>query len=208
MASDRSWVTNTTVWRRASHSASSSACRLTLGVRVEGAERLVHQQDLRLDDQRAHEGDTLAYPARQRGRKRVLEAGQAGQRDGLANPALPGRARHTAVLELHGDVAGHRSPGIDGVLLEHVTDLRWRRARHGHAVDLHRARRRPHQPPDPVEDRGLAAAGQAHDGDEFLIEDLEGDVVHGGHLASAASERLGEVADDDAGALHLVTTRT
>jgi hypothetical protein len=45
-----------------------------------------------------------------------------------------------------------------------------------------------------VEDGGLAAAGGAHDGDELLVEHVEGDAGDGRHLARTALERLGDLA--------------
>ena len=59
------------------------------GQHVERRERLVHQQHVGLDDERARDADALAHAAGELARQRALEAGQADQLDGL----LGARAR-------------------------------------------------------------------------------------------------------------------
>ena len=60
---------------------------LELGVGVERAERLVHQEDLGLHDERAHQRHALAHAARQRAREAPAEAGEAGHLDRRARPS-------------------------------------------------------------------------------------------------------------------------
>ena len=62
------WVTITMVGRGALPEPQQLEVEPLAGQRVEGAERLVEQQDLRLERERAGEGDALAGPARQLGR--------------------------------------------------------------------------------------------------------------------------------------------
>ena len=59
-----------------------------LGVGVERAERLVHQQDLGLRDQRAHQRHALAHAARQRRRIEAGEAVEPGLVDRLGDARL------------------------------------------------------------------------------------------------------------------------
>ena len=51
---------------------------------------------------------------------------------------------------------------------------------------------------DHVEDRRLATARRADDGDELLVTDVEGDVPDGRDLAASRPEGLREAPDDDA----------
>src|SRR6185295_11209067 len=85
---------------------------------------------------------------------------------------------------------------------EDITDLARHRGGDPGAVDFHGARGGRHQAADHVEDGGLAAPRRTHDGHELTVEDLEGRPLDGGHLAAVVAEGLGQVANDDAGALH------
>ena len=169
-----------------------------LGVGVERAEGLVHQEDLGVDDERAHERHALPHPAGERRREGVLEPLEPREPDPLAYPALLLAAPDATVLEPERDVAAHGAPREDGVLLEDVADVR-RHVRHGPAVELDRPFRRRHEPAEHVEDRRLAAPRRPDDRDELLVGDLERHVVDGLHPARALTERLREVPDDDAG---------
>ena len=62
-ASSMSWVTNTIVLRSSACSRRSSSCRLRAHDRVDGAERLVHQQHRRVGGQRAGDADPLLLAA-------------------------------------------------------------------------------------------------------------------------------------------------
>ena len=169
---------------------------------VERAERLVHEEDLGVDHERAHEGHALPHAARERRRKGLLESLETGETHGLAHTPRHLVARHRAILEAERDVARDGAPREDGVLLEDVADpgrgrAGGRRARHRHAVDEHGAGGRRHEAADHVEDGRLAAAGRSHDGDELALQHLERGMVHRGHLPRAGAEGLREVADDD-----------
>ena len=169
-----------------------------LRVGVERAEGLVHEKDLGVDDERAHERDALPHSARQRRREGVLEPLEPRQPDPLPHPRLQLRAPDAAVLEPQRDVAAHGAPREDGVLLEDVADLP-RDVGHRPAVHLDRPGGRGHEPAEHVEDRRLAAARRPHDRDELLVGDLERHVPDGLQRARTLAERLREVPDDDAG---------
>ena len=103
-----------------------------LGVGIERAERLVHQQDFRLRDQGAHQRHALAHAARQRRRIEAAEAVEAGLVDRLvdpgaafaasARPQAPARSRYclrpcatetacpSGTRSRHGGSAGRESP--------------------------------------------------------------------------------------------------
>src|SRR5258707_904373 len=159
IASDRSCVTNTTVWWRDSHSASSSACRLIL-VWVSSAPN----------------GSSI----------RRISGSTTSVRISAPRWRMPPHS-----------VAGKAPPHAGGPAPP---------AGPRGAVDLPPPRRGRHEPADHVEDGGLAAPRRAHDGHELAVEDLERRALDGGHLAAVVPERLGQIADDDAGALHPVRT--
>ena len=92
-------------------------------LRVERAERLVHQDDRRIVDERADEGGALAHAAGELVRIVVLEAGKAdradqhlGARSGLVVESALHREREQHVLQ-------RRAPGQQVVLLRDVADL-------------------------------------------------------------------------------------
>ena len=74
-------------------------------LRVELVERLVEQQRLRLGQQRAHQRDARALPARQRGRVAVGKAAEVGFGERLLDaprcaPIAPARAARSANARL------------------------------------------------------------------------------------------------------------
>ena len=92
------------------------------GLHVERAERLVHQQDRRLVDQRLGQRDALAHAAGELVGVVVLEAGQADPLDPVAGPVVaprPWRHRGSGGRRRR---CRARSPGQHGVGLEHVAD--------------------------------------------------------------------------------------
>src|SRR2546425_9098039 len=123
---------------------------------IERAERLVHEEYLGLDDQRPHERDALAHPARQRGRKGVLEPFETGHAHGGRDPARLRLAPDAAVLEAERDVAADAAPPEHGVLLEVAADVGGHTP-DGTAVDLDGARGGCDEARDHAEARRLAA---------------------------------------------------
>src|SRR5204863_3951336 len=94
------------------------------GLRVERAERLVHQQDFRIGGERPGDRDALLHAAREYVRIAILESAKADQIHHLARPGEP-RAPVELVLnvEADGDVAQHGPPRVHDELLEHETTL-------------------------------------------------------------------------------------
>ncbi len=87
------WVMNSTVLRRSIQMRCSSTFMVSRVMRVERAERLVHQQQRRIVDQRAHQRDALLHAAGQLPRIAVLEAGEADQRRAARARAASSRSR-------------------------------------------------------------------------------------------------------------------
>ena len=89
--------------------AAQPVAQLDAHLRVERAERLVEQQDLRLDGQRARERHPLALAARQLGRVALAEAVQLHQRQQLVDLAAPLSFGDLADAQAERDVARARS---------------------------------------------------------------------------------------------------
>ena len=112
---------------------------------VERGERLVHEQHLRLDHQRARKSDPLPHAARELLRIGRLEAVQTDRVEDLhAAPALL-RRLHPARLQRRFDVFQHGQPGEQREALEDDRDVRLGR-RDRLFVPVHLARRRRGKP--------------------------------------------------------------
>ena len=125
-----SWVTNSSVTPKLLPHRADQVLQIGPGLRVDRGERLVHQQDPRLEGQRPGDGDPLLHAAGQlprvgaarRRRGRPRRAPRLDQR----RSAQPGRQPFG--LQRQFDVLVHLQPGEQAapVLLEH--DRRRRRA--------------------------------------------------------------------------------
>src|SRR5919201_2526130 len=153
--------------------------RLT-GLRIERAERLVHQQHLGIEGQHARERHALLHAAGELRRIVIAEIGEAGHLELALHYRLDLGAGHALRLEPPGDVAGHGLPREERELLEHHAAV-GSRAAHVAPVDADRAAVGGNEAAHDVEERALAAADRADDGDELAlarrevcdVEDLE-----------------------------------
>ena len=160
---------------------------------VERGERLVEQQDLRLDGERAGEGDALLLAARELIGIAVGELRQLDELEHLLDAGIDLGGAAMRHLEAEGDVVAHRHVGEQRIGLEHHADLALMRLQVGHvlAIDADRAARRGLEAGDHAQDRRLAAAGRAEQGQELASLDLEVGALHRG----VGAEGLGETAD-------------
>src|SRR5690349_1601051 len=128
------------------------------GHRVQGAERLVHQQDVGVLGQGAGEGDALAHAAGELVRALVAEAPETDDLEQLlgALPALGAGDAGQAQRQFH--VAGDGQPREQGRLLEHQGDVP--------AADVQAAAADLVEAGDEREQRALAAAGRTQQADE------------------------------------------
>ena len=168
---------------------------------VEIGQRLVEQQDRRLDHQRAGERDALLLAAGQLVRVAALEPGEIDQRQRLLDlPARRGR-RNLAQLEPEHDVLEHVLVRPHRVVLEHHAHAaRLRRHHRGGrrqrpAVDLDRALVGRDVAGDQAQGRGLAAARGAEQGDERIVLDVEIEIVDRRDVGFAGAEALRQSAD-------------
>ena len=115
-----------------------------LGLHVERAERLVHQQDRRLVDQRRRQRHPLAHAAGELVRMMVLEPGQADHPQPVPRVGERLLLRDAAEQRPHRHVAEHRLPRQQRVGLEHEAGAA-PDAGDRLPADRHRARRWPGQ---------------------------------------------------------------
>jgi hypothetical protein len=159
--------------------------------RIERAERLVEQQHLRLDRERARDADALFHPARKLGGLLVLGSGESDE----VEIALAGCVDHGAVgarparpdREL--DVFPRGEPWHQRMSLENDAAVQ---ARAGHLalVHEHQAGACLIQTREYVEDRRFAATGVTDDADELAFADGKIDVLE--HRYRLAAARVGK----------------
>jgi hypothetical protein len=157
---------------------------------VESAGRLVGEQEPAFPDDRASDGQPLTLATRELVRVAVRMLGDAE----LDHRLQPGRARvlhaDSVELERQRDVLERGQPGQEVEVLEHVADRPAShpcpiRARHGgdvDPVDQHLAAARLLEAAGDRQQRALAGAARAHDGDELAAVDRQVDVAERVHL--------------------------
>src|SRR5439155_9533328 len=166
---------------------------------VEVRERLVEEQDARLDHEAPGQRDALLLPAAQLARIAALEPGQVDLLEHACDARLGLRPADPAHLEAKGDVLVHRLVRPHRVVLEHHAHAaslgRHDAARGGERrrADADHARVGRHEAGDQTQERGLAAAARPEQGHELPVTDLETQIAHGGD----ATEALRHVLDAD-----------
>src|SRR5690348_6160274 len=164
---------------------------------VEGAERLVHQQNARPVDQALGQGHALAHAARELVRIPIVKTGEADAGNPFARTLASVARRGAAVARPGGHVLQHRLPREDRVRLKDEPDA-VDDAGDRLAVDLDFALARRLQARDQGQRRRLTAPGRADDGAELAGLDREVQVAQGGvHAAGGGQEALGHVAQLD-----------
>ncbi len=178
-------------------------------LRVDGGERLVHEQDLGLVGEAARDRHALLHAARELPRVLVDRAGQADGLDGLVDLLAALLLAHLLAPQREGDVLADLHPRIQraAVVLE---DERHPLGRLGHrlAAQLDGARGRREQPRDGLQQRRLAAPRRADDAQELALGDLEAEVLDRLGLVVPGPVGLAEVGHfEHLGPLGVVTRR-
>ncbi len=157
---------------------------------IESRERLVEQQHLGLDGQRAGEGDALLLPAGELIGVAAAEIGQLDEPQHLGDPRGDLRRRLARHLQAECDVVGYRHVGEQRVGLEYHADLALVGAQVGNvaAVDADAAGRRRLEAGDHAQRRGLAAAARPEEGYELAPRNREIEVLHRGLRGEALAE--------------------
>ena len=166
---------------------------------VEGAEGLVEQQGLRLDDGRAGEGDALALAAGELRRPAIRERLEAHAGERLECALRTCLLRHPADAQAVGDVLDHGHVGEERVVLKDGVDvaIEGRALRDVVTEQLDRAGGGLLEPGDEAQHRGLTGARRPEHGEELARADVEVQAVDCVHLA----EGLGEPGQPDRGSL-------
>ena len=105
------WVTNSTVLWVCVEDPQQFLLHDDLGLCIERGERLVHQQDRPLHDQRARQRHALAHAAGQLARQVALEAAQPDRSDQPPRALDSVRLGDAAHLQPEGDVVDDAAPG-------------------------------------------------------------------------------------------------
>ena len=148
-----------------------------LGVQV--GQRLVHQERLRLADDRAAHGHALPLAAGQRGRLALEVLLQAEHPGHLGDPAPDLVLRRLALLQAEGEVLLDGHVRVERVVLEHHRDVAvlGRQVVDDPAADGDRARGDLLQPGDRPQRGRLAAAGGPDEDHELAVVDVQAQAV-------------------------------
>ena len=159
--------------------------------RVERAEGLVHQQQLRLGGERAREADALLLPARElRRRPRSIRSRlELDERQQLVDARADARLRPPEQARRHRDVLCHREVRKEPDLLEAIADAPAQQRRGLGAdvatADPDRAAVGLDQAVHHLEGRGLPAARAAHQHEQLAAAGAQRQPVDGDRLAVA-----------------------
>jgi len=147
--------------------------------RIQGGQRLVHQEHLRLPDDRPAHGDALALAAGELLGLPVEERAQLEHVRCLLDPAVDLGLVHVAQAQAVGDVVPHAHVWVEGVGLEHHRDvpLPGRQGVDHPVADAHRAGADVLESGDHAQGGGLAAARRPHQHEELAVGDVEVEVT-------------------------------
>ena len=166
--------------------------------RVERAEWFVHEQELRLADQRPVDGDALAHAARKFPREAILitrQADEIEQRTGLVENRNSAKATEFGSQQ---HIVEGVSPVEQKIALKHDADIERRRMNltPGHMDRAIRARL---QAGDAFQERTFSAAAGADNADEFAVSDRRADILERNDRALAGTIDLADIANVDEG---------
>ena len=152
---------------------------------VEVGERLVHQEDGRLADDRPAERDALALAAGQLLRLAVEQLVELDGRRGLLDPALDLGLGHLAQLEAEREVVADGHVRVERVALEDHRDVAilGRDVVDDAVADPQRAAGDLLESGDHPQAGRLAAARWSDQDHELAVTDLEVEILHGVELA-------------------------
>ncbi len=150
-------------------------------LQVEGAQRLVQEQDLGLVDDRAREGDALALAAGKLVRPPVPQARKSNHLERPLHALLAGSPRHALDAQAVADVLGHSHVREERVVLEHGVGLArvWRDVGDVAAAELDLAGVGALEACDQAQERGLARTRRSEQREELALLDHEVDTRHG-----------------------------
>ncbi|MGY3407375.1 hypothetical protein ACVWZV_003488 [Bradyrhizobium sp. GM5.1] len=148
---------------------------------VERGQRFVHQDQPRLEDHGACERHALALAAGELRDTALFVAGKTDHRKRRAHLIRPGRLRQPSRAQGKGNILADAHMREQRVVLEHDADIALVRRHPGDvaAAEQDRSARWQDEAAEDAEQRRLAGAGGAEQGDELAGGDIEGHVVEG-----------------------------
>ncbi len=163
------------------------------------AERLVHQEDIRLDCEGAGDCDPLLHAPREVQRIIPLLAGEPDHFEIAFHQIAPALARHFLRLENEAQIVLDRQPVEQPRTLKDIADARFGPLSAGPGMDCHRAAVIGFNAGNHVEQRRFPAAGRADNADEHAFVDAQADVVKNNEFVGRSGRRkfLGELVDGD-----------
>src|SRR5438046_3502757 len=164
---------------------------------VEGAERLVHQEDLRVDGERAADRDALLHAPGELARVLLREALEAERREELRRDRAPARRRRAPELEAELHVLEHRAPGKEARILEHGRDPTRVGTGDRPGIDQDAPAVRLNETAEHAEERGFAAARRTDQRAELALAHRERHVVERLDRPRAGRVALGDPLDRD-----------
>ena len=164
------------------------------GQHVECRERLVHQQDRRVDDERARKAHALAHAARQLARVRVFEAVETDQVDRGERTLAPLARADAERLETGFHVLQHGEPREQREGLEHHRNAFGRTVQRLAEIG-HLAAGRLDQAGDDPQQRRLARAGTAEQPDDLAFAQRQVRIVEHQQLALRLVETAADMLD-------------
>ena len=159
-------------------------------LRIDAGKGFVHQQHRRIVGERANHADALLHAAGQFVGIAVGRMREPGQRQIFAGNLVALGLRHAAHLRTEPDIVEHGFPGEQGKRLEYDTALR-AGPNDRLTVEQDLAAGIGNEAGDHVEDRGLAAAGRADDGNELALLDVQRDVMDRRNVRSGVRIEIG-----------------
>ncbi len=162
---------------------------------VEIRKRLVHEERLRLADDRAAKRDPLPLTTGQLSRLAIEQRVQAERLRRFERESTALLARHSAALQRELDVPPHRHVRIQRVRLEHHRDVAVLGfdVVHDLLADRDRALCRFLEPRDHAQRSRLATARRSEQDEEPAVADLQGEIVYRHDVA----ESFGDVVERD-----------
>jgi len=152
---------------------------------IQVGQRLVEQEDGRVTDHSAAQGNTLALTTGQSLRLTVEQVLDLQDLSGLTDALVDLVLGHLAQLQTESHVLVHGHVRVQSVVLEHHGDVAVFR---GNIVDqavadVHLTAGDLLQTGDHTQGGGLTAAGRTDENDKFLISDLKAEIGNGNNIA-------------------------
>src|SRR5438105_4709533 len=159
-------------------------------LRIKRAERLVQENEPRLQHKSASDAHALAHAAGELRRIGAGEIGETHEGERVANPPAHFRLGHAAAAQAERRIVPHREPGETGILLENDPDPVRNGAAHRIALKDDSAGGRLLEPRQHFQQGGFAATGGADYGKELAALEIEIDGAERVYRARAGVARI------------------